>query len=65
VYLLKRCPQHGEQRVLIADDAAYWRLDVTKVPQAAKKQWCVRTPRTNMAAPTIAASVLNTNSTAA
>src|SRR4051812_45817644 len=26
VYLLKRCPAHGAQRVLIADDAAYWRL---------------------------------------
>jgi uncharacterized radical SAM superfamily Fe-S cluster-containing enzyme len=26
VYLLKRCPDHGPQRVLIADDAAYWRL---------------------------------------
>lgn len=26
VYLLKRCPEHGPQRVLIADDAAYWRL---------------------------------------
>ncbi len=26
VYLLKRCPQHGSQRVLISDDAAYWRL---------------------------------------
>jgi uncharacterized radical SAM superfamily Fe-S cluster-containing enzyme len=26
VYLLKRCPEHGPQRVLIADDAAFWRL---------------------------------------
>ncbi len=26
VYLLKRCLQHGAQRVLISDDAAYWRL---------------------------------------
>ncbi len=26
VYLLKRCPEHGPERVLIADDAAYWRL---------------------------------------
>lgn len=26
VYLEKRCPLHGVQRVLIADDAAYWRL---------------------------------------
>ncbi|MBI5850848.1 MAG: radical SAM protein [Planctomycetes bacterium] len=23
-FLLKLCPEHGEQRVLIADDAAYW-----------------------------------------
>lgn len=26
VYLLKRCPEHGAQRVLLADDADYWRL---------------------------------------
>ncbi|MBK8099624.1 MAG: radical SAM protein [Planctomycetes bacterium] len=26
VWLLKRCRQHGSQRVLLADDAAYWRL---------------------------------------
>ncbi len=26
VYLLKQCHQHGAQRVLIADDAAYWRM---------------------------------------
>jgi 7,8-dihydro-6-hydroxymethylpterin dimethyltransferase len=26
VYLLKRCPDHGPERVLLADDAAYWRL---------------------------------------
>lgn len=26
VYLLKRCPEHGPQRVLIASDAEYWRL---------------------------------------
>ncbi|MFI5301063.1 MAG: radical SAM protein [Polyangiales bacterium] len=26
VYLLKRCPDHGAERVLIADDADYWRL---------------------------------------
>ncbi len=26
VWLLKRCRQHGAQRVLIADDADYWRL---------------------------------------
>lgn len=26
VWLLKRCRQHGPQRVLIADDADYWRL---------------------------------------
>lgn len=25
VYLLKRCPEHGRQRVLLADDVAYWR----------------------------------------
>jgi 7,8-dihydro-6-hydroxymethylpterin dimethyltransferase len=25
VYMLKRCPEHGASRVLIADDAAYWR----------------------------------------
>ena len=25
VFLLKRCPEHGPQRVLIADDADYWR----------------------------------------
>jgi uncharacterized radical SAM superfamily Fe-S cluster-containing enzyme len=25
VFLLKRCPQHGVQRVLLADDADYWR----------------------------------------
>jgi uncharacterized radical SAM superfamily Fe-S cluster-containing enzyme len=25
VFLLKRCPQHGHQRVLLADDADYWR----------------------------------------
>jgi uncharacterized radical SAM superfamily Fe-S cluster-containing enzyme len=25
VYLLKRCPDHGPERVLLADDAAYWR----------------------------------------
>ena len=24
VFLLKRCPEHGRQRVLIADDAEYW-----------------------------------------
>lgn len=24
-YLLKRCPDHGPERVLLADDAAYWR----------------------------------------
>jgi uncharacterized radical SAM superfamily Fe-S cluster-containing enzyme len=26
VYLLKRCPEHGPTRVLLADDAAYWRM---------------------------------------
>ncbi len=26
VYLLKRCPAHGPERVLISEDAAYWRL---------------------------------------
>ncbi len=26
VFLLKRCPEHGAQRVLIAEDAAFWRL---------------------------------------
>jgi 7,8-dihydro-6-hydroxymethylpterin dimethyltransferase len=26
VYLLKRCPQHGQERVLIADDVEYYRL---------------------------------------
>jgi uncharacterized radical SAM superfamily Fe-S cluster-containing enzyme len=26
VYLLKHCPEHGHERVLISDDAAYWRL---------------------------------------
>jgi uncharacterized radical SAM superfamily Fe-S cluster-containing enzyme len=26
VYLLKRCPEHGAERVLLADDAAYWRM---------------------------------------
>lgn len=26
VFLLKRCPQHGPEKVLVADDAAYWRL---------------------------------------
>ena len=26
VYLLKRCPEHGPQRVMLADDAAYWRM---------------------------------------
>lgn len=26
VYLLKRCPQHGHERVLIADDVDYYRL---------------------------------------
>ncbi|MEZ6037917.1 MAG: radical SAM protein [Planctomycetota bacterium] len=26
VFLLKRCPEHGPQRVLIADDVDYWRL---------------------------------------
>ncbi|MBA3687063.1 MAG: radical SAM protein [Planctomycetes bacterium] len=26
VFLLKRCQHHGEQRVMLADDAAYWRL---------------------------------------
>lgn len=26
IYLLKRCPVHGEERVLLADDLAYWRL---------------------------------------
>lgn len=26
VYLLKRCPEHGAQRVLLADDATYWRM---------------------------------------
>ncbi|MCU0862767.1 MAG: radical SAM protein [Planctomycetes bacterium] len=26
VWLLKRCPQHGAQRVLLADDVGYWRL---------------------------------------
>ena len=26
VWLQKRCPEHGTHRVLLADDAAYWRL---------------------------------------
>ncbi|MFO0588248.1 MAG: radical SAM protein [Polyangiaceae bacterium] len=26
VYLLKRCPEHGPERVMLADDAAYWRM---------------------------------------
>jgi len=25
VYLLKRCPEHGAQRVLVADDVDYYR----------------------------------------
>ena len=25
VYLLKRCPEHGAERVLVADDVDYWR----------------------------------------
>lgn len=25
VFFLKRCPEHGTERVLVADDAAYWR----------------------------------------
>jgi 7,8-dihydro-6-hydroxymethylpterin dimethyltransferase len=25
-FLLKRCPEHGPERVLLADDAAYWRM---------------------------------------
>ena len=25
VFMLKRCPEHGEERVLVADDAEYWR----------------------------------------
>jgi uncharacterized radical SAM superfamily Fe-S cluster-containing enzyme len=25
VWMLKRCPEHGASRVLVADDAAYWR----------------------------------------
>ena len=25
VYLLKRCPEHGDERVLIADDVDYYR----------------------------------------
>ncbi|MBI3846638.1 MAG: radical SAM protein [Planctomycetes bacterium] len=25
VYMSKRCPEHGEERVLVADDAEYWR----------------------------------------
>ena len=26
VYLLKRCPEHGPERVMLADDAVYWRM---------------------------------------
>jgi uncharacterized radical SAM superfamily Fe-S cluster-containing enzyme len=26
VYLVKRCPEHGPERVMLADDAAYWRM---------------------------------------
>ncbi|MGE0145490.1 MAG: radical SAM protein [Planctomycetota bacterium] len=29
-FLLKRCPQHGSQRVLIADDAEYWQTARTR-----------------------------------
>jgi 7,8-dihydro-6-hydroxymethylpterin dimethyltransferase len=34
VFLLKRCPFHGAQKVLIADDAAYWRLGREKFLKA-------------------------------
>jgi uncharacterized radical SAM superfamily Fe-S cluster-containing enzyme len=34
VFLLKRCPFHGVQKVLIADDAAYWRLGREKFLKA-------------------------------
>ena len=31
VFFLKRCPEHGSERVLVADDATYWR--------AARERW--------------------------
>ncbi|MDJ0976212.1 MAG: radical SAM protein, partial [Planctomycetota bacterium] len=40
VYLLKRCPQHGRERVLIADDVAYYRRmreDALKPPEMPRR----------------------------
>jgi hypothetical protein len=44
VFLLKRCARHGEQRVLIADDSAYWRLGREKFLKAPEQVRAYNTP---------------------
>lgn len=43
VYLLKRCPEHGPERVLLADDVAYWRMAREQFMKAPEQ---VTTPNT-------------------
>jgi uncharacterized radical SAM superfamily Fe-S cluster-containing enzyme len=43
VYLLKRCPKHGRERVLLSDDAAYWRMAREKFVKPAEQ---VKEPNT-------------------
>jgi uncharacterized radical SAM superfamily Fe-S cluster-containing enzyme len=44
VYLLKRCPIHGPERVLLADDATYWRMAREQFGKAPEQ---VATPNTD------------------
>ena len=44
VWLLKRCPVHGPERVLIADDAAYWRWARERFVKAPEQVAAYNTP---------------------
>ena len=44
VYLLQRCRTHGPQRVLIADDAAYWRWARERFVKAPEQVAAYNTP---------------------
>ncbi len=44
VYMLKRCPRHGAERVLVADDADYYRRGREVFLKAPEQSRCPQTP---------------------
>ena len=65
VWMLKRCPQHGHERVLVADDVDYYRRCREVFIKTPEMPHGSTTPRSSTAAPTIAACARTTSSTAA